>query len=67
MLKRYDGVDALRWNLEVEPFVCLMNYSSGKRHIEVEGGKRSHVTLGCWWKGNVLLLTCAKVSKRKGR
>jgi hypothetical protein len=45
---------------------CPMNYSSGGRHIRARGNRKSHATLKCCWKGNVLLLTCAKVSKRKG-
>jgi hypothetical protein len=28
------------------------------------GGRRSHATLRCCWKGNVLLLTCAKFQER---
>ncbi len=45
---------------------CLMSCSNGGRHAWAKGGKRSHATLKCCWKGNVLLLTGAKVSRRKG-
>jgi hypothetical protein len=31
-----------------------MSYSN-RRHAQVGGGKRSHATLKCYWKGNALL------------
>jgi hypothetical protein len=43
-----------------------MNYSNGGRHTWAKGGKKSHVALRCYWKGNVLLLIHVKVSRRKG-
>jgi hypothetical protein len=43
---------------------CIMSYLNEGRHAQTKHGKRSHATLRCW-KGNVLLLTCAKASKRK--
>jgi hypothetical protein len=59
--KGYDGVDAPKWNLEVEP----MNYSNGRSHPRVRDGRRSQPALKCCWKGNVLLLIHAKASRKK--
>jgi hypothetical protein len=48
--------------------ICYpMSYSSGGRHTRVGGGRRSHAALKCCWKGNMLLLTHAKVLRKKGR
>jgi len=55
-------MESLSWT------ICyLMSCSNGRRHAWAKGGKRSHVTLKYCWKGNVLLLTCAKASRKKGR
>jgi hypothetical protein len=45
---------------------CPMNCSNGGKHTRVGGGRRSHVVLKFSWKGNVLLSTHAKASRRKG-
>ncbi len=45
---------------------CLMSCSNGRRNPWVGDGRRSHIALRCCWKRNVLLLICAKVSRRKG-
>jgi hypothetical protein len=45
---------------------CPMNCSNVEKHAQVGGGGRSHVILKCYWKKKMLLLTCAKASKRKG-
>jgi hypothetical protein len=41
-----------------------MNCSNGRRHTHAKGGRRSHIAMKCCWKGNVLLSTCAKASRR---
>jgi hypothetical protein len=47
--------------------ICYpMNYSNGRRHAQVWGSKRSHVTLRCCWKKKMLLLIHTKASRRKG-
>ncbi len=55
---------------EMEPWnwtiCCPMSYSNGGRHARVGGGRRSHATLRCCWKRNVLLSIGVKASKRKG-
>jgi hypothetical protein len=65
MLKKYDGVDTLKWNLEVEPFVVRWVVQM-KKDTRAKGGRRSHVAMRCYWKRNVLLSIRAKVWKRKG-
>ncbi len=45
---------------------CSMSCSNGGKHAWVRGDRRSHAALRCCWKRNVLLLTCAKASRRKG-
>jgi hypothetical protein len=52
------------WNWTI---CCPMNCSKGKRHVRVGDGKRLQVTLRCCWKGKMLLSTCVKASRRKGR
>ncbi len=42
-----------------------MSYSNGRKRAWAGGGKRSHDTLKCYWKGNVSLSTRVKVSRRK--
>jgi hypothetical protein len=41
-----------------------MNCSNEKKHARAGGGKKSHATLRCCWKQNVLLLTRAKFQER---
>jgi len=43
-----------------------MSCSKGKKHAHVEGSKKSHATLRCYWKKKVLLSTCANALKKKG-
>jgi len=45
---------------------CPMSCSNKGRHMEARGGRKSHVSLKCWWKRKVLLSIRAKSSKRKG-
>jgi hypothetical protein len=56
----------LKWNFEVEPFYCPLNYLNGRRHAQAGGGRKSHAALKCCWKGNMLLLIYAKASRKKG-
>ncbi len=44
---------------------CLMNLSNGRKHAHGGGDRRSHATLKCCWKENVLLWTLSKALKRK--
>jgi len=46
---------------------CPINCSNGRKHTLVGGGRRSHATLKCCWKENLLVSTHSKASKRKGR
>jgi len=43
----------------------LTSCSNGGKHTHVGGGRRSHATLTCCWKRNVLLLIHVKVLRRK--
>jgi len=48
--------------------ICWLMSCLNKRGYErIGGGRRSHATLKCCWKRKLLLLTCVKASKRKGR
>ncbi len=47
--------------------ICyMMSYSNGGKHAWVRGNKRSHATLKCCWKENLLLPTRVNASKKKG-
>jgi len=52
------------WN---QTICCPMSYSKGKRNVHVGGDKKSQATSKYCWKGKVLLSTCAKASRTKGR
>ncbi len=43
---------------------CPMNCSNGGKHAWAGGGRKSHTTLRCCWKGNVLLLIHVKAQER---
>ncbi len=51
------------WNWTI---YCSMSCSNERKNVWARGGRRSHVALRCCWKGNVLLLTHVKASKKKG-
>lgn len=53
--KRYDGVNILKWNFEVKPFVVWYVVSIKKRHMWTEGDTKSHAILKCCWKEKMLL------------
>ncbi len=55
--KGYDGVNVPRWNLKVEPFDAWWVVQMEKYTHMLGVVKISHVTLRCYWKWNVLLLT----------
>jgi len=47
--------------------ICyLLSCSNKGKHAWVGGGRKSHVTLKCCWKGKVLLSTCVETSRSKG-
>jgi hypothetical protein len=57
---RHSKMESWNWII-----CCSMSCSNGGRHAQAGGGRRSHVALKCCWKGNVLLSTHAKASRRK--
>jgi hypothetical protein len=61
----YNGVRL--WDGILKLTICYsMSCSNGGRHTWVGGGRKSHVALRCCWKGNVLLLTPVKASRKTG-
>jgi hypothetical protein len=65
-------LEKVRWckHSEMESWswtICWpMNCSNRRRHTQTGGGRKSHASLRCHWKGNVLLSTRVKASRRKG-